>query len=114
MTNVSAFAAPPVSPGISQWKTTNDSPNHDPVAVPGTSVPSGKNHAFFIVDRHDPTRTSNRWMASLRMRTPHPDGCLTCSDLLRGQNSSVARSEEHTSELQSRENLVCRLLLEKK
>src|SRR5690606_41444231 len=26
----------------------------------------------------------------------------------------VSRSEEHTSELQSRENLVCRLLLEKK
>src|SRR5690606_1155317 len=26
----------------------------------------------------------------------------------------LARSEEHTSELQSRENLVCRLLLEKK
>src|SRR5690606_39469497 len=26
----------------------------------------------------------------------------------------VDRSEEHTSELQSRENLVCRLLLEKK
>src|SRR5690606_41574536 len=28
--------------------------------------------------------------------------------------SSNLRSEEHTSELQSRENLVCRLLLEKK
>src|SRR5690606_41027009 len=28
--------------------------------------------------------------------------------------SGDARSEEHTSELQSRENLVCRLLLEKK
>src|SRR6266511_574207 len=28
--------------------------------------------------------------------------------------SFMARSEEHTSELQSRENLVCRLLLEKK
>src|SRR5690606_41622793 len=27
---------------------------------------------------------------------------------------NTARSEEHTSELQSRENLVCRLLLEKK
>src|SRR5690606_41293799 len=27
---------------------------------------------------------------------------------------NVSRSEEHTSELQSRENLVCRLLLEKK
>src|SRR5436309_6954439 len=26
----------------------------------------------------------------------------------------IIRSEEHTSELQSRENLVCRLLLEKK
>src|SRR5690606_40672102 len=26
----------------------------------------------------------------------------------------IGRSEEHTSELQSRENLVCRLLLEKK
>src|SRR5690606_39524042 len=32
------------------------------------------------------------------------------------QNSIIisSRSEEHTSELQSRENLVCRLLLEKK
>src|SRR2546427_3672938 len=28
--------------------------------------------------------------------------------------ASVARSEEHTSELQSQSNLVCRLLLEKK
>src|SRR5690606_41799984 len=34
-------------------------------------------------------------------------------DLIRAL-STVARSEEHTSELQSRENLVCRLLLEKK
>src|SRR5690606_41508571 len=32
----------------------------------------------------------------------------------RNQRSGGARSEEHTSELQSRENLVCRLLLEKK
>src|SRR3989442_11173261 len=29
-------------------------------------------------------------------------------------NPDVARSEEHTSELQSRPHLVCRLLLEKK
>src|SRR2546421_3562328 len=29
-------------------------------------------------------------------------------------NSSEVRSEEHTSELQSRSDLVCRLLLEKK
>src|SRR5690606_40566887 len=30
------------------------------------------------------------------------------------QQRNIYRSEEHTSELQSRENLVCRLLLEKK
>src|SRR5690606_4774042 len=38
-------------------------------------------------------------------------GALNMHDLLR---AGVVRSEEHTSELQSRENLVCRLLLEKK
>src|SRR5258707_10986036 len=32
----------------------------------------------------------------------------------RGLEGSAARSEEHTSELQSRQYLVCRLLLEKK
>src|SRR5690554_7496850 len=32
----------------------------------------------------------------------------------RGQRPGAARSEEHTSELQSRPQLVCRLLLEKK
>src|SRR2546427_2265255 len=31
-----------------------------------------------------------------------------------GFDGSVGRSEEHTSELQSQSNLVCRLLLEKK
>src|SRR5690606_40032089 len=31
-----------------------------------------------------------------------------------GSTRHASRSEEHTSELQSRENLVCRLLLEKK
>src|SRR5690606_41847645 len=36
------------------------------------------------------------------------------ADPLAAWRPPVARSEEHTSELQSRENLVCRLLLEKK
>src|SRR5690606_41030304 len=35
-------------------------------------------------------------------------------DLLRLERRPLVRSEEHTSELQSRENLVCRLLLGKK
>src|SRR5688572_32759782 len=34
--------------------------------------------------------------------------------LLARQTDRVVRSEEHTSELQSQSNLVCRLLLEKK
>src|SRR3712207_7427625 len=34
--------------------------------------------------------------------------------LLRGDADVLHRSEEHTSELQSRQYLVCRLLLEKK
>src|SRR5690606_39640313 len=33
---------------------------------------------------------------------------------MHAENVAKVRSEEHTSELQSRENLVCRLLLEKK
>src|SRR5690606_39532826 len=36
------------------------------------------------------------------------------TQLNRQGNDVGTRSEEHTSELQSRENLVCRLLLEKK
>src|SRR5215469_8866738 len=39
--------------------------------------------------------------------SPHPSGLSRPADNLR-------RSEEHTSELQSRRELVCRLLLEKK
>src|SRR5690606_41527081 len=42
-----------------------------------------------------------RTLASLRAWSPRASG-------------ASRRSEEHTSELQSRENLVCRLLLEKK
>src|SRR5690606_41711503 len=41
-------------------------------------------------------------------------GFLVSSFALTNPFGLNARSEEHTSELQSRENLVCRLLLEKK
>src|SRR5438067_7440986 len=43
-------------------------------------------------------------------RAPHPDAALLFYDYM----ITEARSEEHTSELQSRFDLVCRLLLEKK
>src|SRR5690606_40860200 len=43
-----------------------------------------------------------------------PRGVGTCDKETIGKLNILIRSEEHTSELQSRENLVCRLLLEKK
>src|SRR3712207_8567203 len=39
---------------------------------------------------------------------------LAAPDFHRGGQTTIRRSEEHTSELQSRQYLVCRLLLEKK
>src|SRR3712207_7504487 len=39
---------------------------------------------------------------------------IHCSTADRAKEAYVCRSEEHTSELQSRQYLVCRLLLEKK
>src|SRR2546422_2020394 len=47
----------------------------------------------------------------LRLR---PDGAVAGHDHLRVVLEEPGRSEEHTSELQSRLHLVCRLLLEKK
>src|SRR5690606_41044263 len=43
-----------------------------------------------------------------------PSMILLAVGVLIGSWMASGRSEEHTSELQSRENLVCRLLLEKK
>src|SRR5690606_41924924 len=48
------------------------------------------------------------------LRFPCLDPPFTLCLLALGTMTARARSEEHTSELQSRENLVCRLLLEKK
>src|SRR2546428_4898284 len=42
--------------------------------------------------------------------TSLPRGARSCTSI----DSTLPRSEEHTSELQSRSDLVCRLLLEKK
>src|SRR5690606_41677806 len=50
-------------------------------------------------------RSHGRWWA--RREGPPPQGAHQ-------RPCERPRSEEHTSELQSRENLVCRLLLEKK
>ena len=57
-----------------------------------------------IIDFVPPPETNDKNPFLMQVST------LTWSDYL----GRIARSEEHTSELQSRENLVCRLLLEKK
>src|SRR5690606_41058944 len=54
-------------------------------------------------------RYAHRCVAGHRPRTHH---CHVAAHHLCAAEQT--RSEEHTSELQSRENLVCRLLLEKK
>src|SRR5690606_40029672 len=57
-----------------------------------------------------PTRSLTRCSAK---RRTFPSSCAATTTTAPNA-SGAARSEEHTSELQSRENLVCRLLLEKK
>src|SRR5688572_33410443 len=73
---------------------------------------------FFLMIRRPPRSTLFPYTTLFRSRTlvepsgrvrqmlPHHSGYHN--------NAMVRRSEEHTSELQSQSNLVCRLLLEKK
>src|SRR5690625_5907199 len=49
-----------------------------------------------------------------RLGSPHLSSSAGAYDLLCSPKKLFRRSEEHTSELQSRGHLVCRLLLEKK
>src|SRR5690606_1687625 len=72
--------------------------------------------------RHDQSMQEYRFAAAdLLTNAVDPDGdTLTLTGVSNAVGGSASfdaatgRSEEHTSELQSRENLVCRLLLEKK
>src|SRR2546430_6023259 len=57
-----------------------------------------------------------KWNAPTARPVLFVDGEMPCATLKERISKIVAgtRSEEHTSELQSQSNLVCRLLLEKK
>src|SRR5256885_11101374 len=87
---------------------------------------------FFLMIRRPPRSTlfpyttlfRSGWCAPRRTAPDGPATCLrsahrrspagTSSPLVCAGRASATRSEEHTSELQSPCNLVCRLLLEKK
>src|SRR3712207_8251335 len=72
---------------------------------------------FFLMIRRPPRSTLFPYTTLFRSRFTSPEGACAPraapgpSPLRR---AGAVRSEEHTSELQSRQYLVCRLLLEKK
>src|SRR3712207_8077803 len=64
------------------------------------------------------TRTQHvvcgEYTQTIPLRTPLSRTASATSSVMSRTASPPSRSEEHTSELQSRQYLVCRLLLEKK
>src|SRR6266498_4436711 len=75
---------------------------------------------FFLMIRRPPRSTLFpyttlfRSHVALGQRAREATGCGELEDQLVVRGPGDVRSEEHTSELQSRPHLVCRLLLEKK
>src|SRR6266700_8174592 len=70
---------------------------------------------FFIFFFFNDTATTEIYTLSLHYALPiSPRDTAVAPNPCPAMRRSRPRSEEHTSELQSRENLVCRLLLEKK
>src|SRR6266496_6672781 len=65
---------------------------------------------FFLMIRRPPRSTLFPYTTLFRSPTPVFPLCRLCPS----RSNRRGRSEEHTSELQSRRELVCRLLLEKK
>src|SRR5688572_9660805 len=69
------------------------------------------------IDTSFPTRRSSdlgRCRAAASRRRPGREWHRPTRGRARASRQNGPRSEEHTSELQSQSNLVCRLLLEKK
>src|SRR5206468_5963027 len=99
-----------------------------PVAVSGNSATSGAipslsvaNHTITAVysgDVNFNTSTSASFTQTVNKASTTAVVISSVNPSVFGQSvtftATVTRSEEHTSELQSRSDLVCRLLLEKK
>src|SRR6266496_1883070 len=67
---------------------------------------------FFLMIRRPPRSTLFPYTTLFRFPAPTPRARMPTGRS--SKSSPCRRSEEHTSELQSRRDLVCRLLLEKK
>src|SRR2546430_2243195 len=80
-----------------------DAIEFDVAAALGTWVGAVGDKSLWVACRFDPSRLH---VARVRSDVPAPPPA--------GIERRSPRSEEHTSELQSQSNLVCRLLLEKK
>src|SRR2546430_15195412 len=69
---------------------------------------------FFLMIRRPPRSTLFPYTTLFRSSEPRLESPSALSSSRMHSRASPRRSEEHTSELQSQSNLVCRLLLEKK
>src|SRR5256885_12282032 len=69
---------------------------------------------FFLMIRRPPRSTLFPYTTLFRSQTIARDRWTTTHQSIANPITQYRRSEEHTSELQSPCNLVCRLLLEKK
>src|SRR5207253_7327161 len=67
-----------------------------------------------FADSRKPPAMATASVAVVSSRRSNFPGCPTSPPTMKKGFSKSFRSEEHTSELQSRGHLVCRLLLEKK
>src|SRR5437867_10754983 len=90
---------------------------------PGSNTRSTRNRSASLVDDEMNSLAASGPVISvgrsrvIEKRTPGPSasyGILAGVSIAFGLRARPARSEEHTSELQSPYDLVCRLLLEKK
>src|SRR5258707_11657262 len=69
---------------------------------------------FFLMIRRPPRSTLFPYTTLFRSQARRPGPGAARAYGLHAHAQRLGRSEEHTSELQSRQYLVCRLLLEKK
>src|SRR5258707_2703694 len=101
--------------------STSESGTSSPRSISGLAfAPSGVPLAMFSRNMSPVERCGTPYFLASSFAWvpfPAPGGprkITARSNLAEGRASSAKRSEEHTSELQSRQYLVCRLLLEKK